>query len=219
MSAAAEDAEDAADDDSLAAGDFADWITAMNGAIRGEHDAAVPCGPCTACCTSSQFIHVAPDETDTLARISPALLFPAPGLPRGNVLMGYDQDGRCPMLVDSTCTIYEHRPRTCRTYDCRVFVAADVALDDASDKPAIAGQARRWRFTYDATGEVAQAAVRAAAAFVRSRRDELPATLIPVNSAQLAVAGIHLHQRFLTGEDPPSLADVSVELSRLRGRA
>ena len=84
----------------------------------------VPCDGCTACCTSSQFVHIGPDETDTLARIPRRLLFPAPRLPAGHVLMGYDENGHCPMLVDGACSIYEHRPRTCRTYDCRVFPAA-----------------------------------------------------------------------------------------------
>ena len=31
------------------------------------------------------------------------------------------------------CSIYDHRPRTCRTFDCRVFAAAGVAVD--ADKP------------------------------------------------------------------------------------
>ena len=37
---------------------------------------------CTACCTSSQFVHIEPDETDTLAHIPAALRFPAPGTAR-----------------------------------------------------------------------------------------------------------------------------------------
>ena len=88
-----------------------------------------PCGGCTACCTSSQFVHIEPDETRTLSRIPAALLFPAPGLPRGHRLMGYDENGHCPMLVDATCSIYADRPRTCRTYDCRIFPAADIAVE------------------------------------------------------------------------------------------
>ena len=30
--------------------------------------------------------------------------------------MGYDERGHCPMLVDGDCSIYDHRPRTCRMY-------------------------------------------------------------------------------------------------------
>ena len=132
------------DDAPLPAGRFSVWLDGMQRALRGEGSSEVPCGSCTACCTSSQFVHIDPDERDTLARIPEALLFPAPGLPQGHVVLGYDERGHCPMLRDGACSIYEHRPRTCRTYDCRVFTAAGVEPDEA--QPAIAGQARRWRF-------------------------------------------------------------------------
>ena len=59
----------------------------------------MPCGECTACCTASQFIHVAPDEHDALTAIPPEVLFPAPGFPPGHVLMGYDDQGNCPMFA------------------------------------------------------------------------------------------------------------------------
>ena len=41
------------------------------------------------------------------------------------------------MLVDGRCSIYEHRPRTCRTYDCRIFTATglDVGANDYVTKP------------------------------------------------------------------------------------
>ncbi len=51
----------------------------------------MPSGDCTACCTSSQFVHVEPGEEDTLAHVPKELLSPAPGLPGGHVLMGYDE--------------------------------------------------------------------------------------------------------------------------------
>src|SRR5689334_17144730 len=119
---------------------FAEWLAETQAAIRGEREAVVPCGECTACCTSSQFVHVAPDETDALAHIPDEVLFAAPGFPPGHVLMGYDENGHCPMFVDGRCAIYAHRPRTCRTYDCRVFAAAGIE----PDAPAIAAQVRRW---------------------------------------------------------------------------
>ena len=147
-------------DDALDAGDFGSWLLEIEGALRGERAADVPCGTCTACCTSSQFVHIGPEETDTLAHIPRQLLFPAPRMPRGHVLLGYDERGHCPMLVDGRCSIYEHRPRTCRTYDCRVFPAAGIDADE--DKPLIVRQARRWRFS--GGGEDQQAAVRASAA-------------------------------------------------------
>jgi hypothetical protein len=60
-------------EEDLAAGDFSSWVTDLLAAIRGERDADVPCAGCTACCRSSQFVHIAPDETETLAHIAPAL--------------------------------------------------------------------------------------------------------------------------------------------------
>ena len=138
----------------MAAANLSTWLADMDAALRGERDADVPCGGCTACCTSSQFVHVAPDEADALAHIPRQLLFPAPGLPEGHVLMGYDERGHCPMFVAGRCSIYEHRPRTCRTYDCRVFAATGV---DAA-KPAIAERAAQWRFEGDTT-ELRSAAV------------------------------------------------------------
>jgi Fe-S-cluster containining protein len=76
------------------------------------------------------FIHVKPDEEETLRRIPRALLFPAPGLPKGHVLMGYGDNGQCPMLIDGERSIYEHRPQTCRDYDCRIFAATGVPVDE-----------------------------------------------------------------------------------------
>jgi hypothetical protein len=129
------------------AGTFSTWHHELLAALHAGRDLSVPCGTCTACCTSSQFVHIAPDETDTLAQVPEALRFPAPGLPPGHVVLGYDEHGRCPMLVDGACSIYEHRPRTCRTYDCRVFAATGVVPD--SSQPAVAVRVASWRFTVD----------------------------------------------------------------------
>jgi Fe-S-cluster containining protein len=192
----------------------------MQQAVRSERDSEVPCGGCTACCSSAQFIHIAPDEHDTLVHIPDDLLFPAPRMPPGHVLMGYDEHGACPMLVDETCTIYEHRPRTCRTYDCRVLPAAGLALTAADAKPLIATQAARWRFSYPATiDEVRHAAVRAAAAYLVDHRAELPAEAIPPTTTDRAVAAVMLHDTFLDAADrirEPSPNEVHVALSTRR---
>jgi Fe-S-cluster containining protein len=136
----------------LDAGEFSAWLDEIAAALRGERAADVACGDCTACCTSSQFVPIGPDETDALAHIPKELLFPAPRLPSGHVVLGYDEHGCCPMLEDGRCSIYEHRPRTCRTYDCRVFPATRIELTDPA-KVRIAKQARRWRFRYPTEGD------------------------------------------------------------------
>jgi Fe-S-cluster containining protein len=180
----------------LAAGDFSSWVVEMQGAIRGEHGAEVPCDGCTACCTSSQFIHIGPDETDTLSHIPAELLFPAPRLPRGHVVLGYDGRGQCPMLSDGRCSIYEHRPRTCRTYDCRIFPATGVEVDDGP-KAQIARQARRWRFSFPTQADRdRQDAVRTAASFLGQQESPEPGRGAPMGATQLAVRAIEIHDAF-----------------------
>ncbi|MEY2590397.1 MAG: uncharacterized protein QOJ67_2381 [Acidimicrobiaceae bacterium] len=189
------------EDQPLPAGPFSAWLVGMQRALRGEEGSDVPCAGCTACCTSSQFIHIGPDEVETLARIPAELRFPAPRLARGNVVLGYDENGHCPMLIDDRCSIYEHRPRTCRTYDCRVFPASGVEIDDEA-QVAIARQARRWRFDFPAeVDQVHHDAVRAAARYVRERGDLLPEGAAPANATQHAVLAIQLHDEFLGADD------------------
>ncbi len=181
----------------LPAGDFATWLTQMQGALRGEHGSEVPCGSCTACCTASQFVHIAPDETETLARIPPALLFAAPRLPPGHVVLGYDERGHCPMLVDNRCSIYEHRPRACRTYDCRVFPASGLR-PEGEGKAALDRHVQRWRFSYATeSSRVRHVAVRAAAEFL-IEHPELERTS---NTTALAVRAVEMHDRFLISSE------------------
>jgi len=184
----------------LPAGRFSSWLRGTRIAQVADSGADVPCGECTACCTSSYFIHIGPEETQTLARISKELLFPAPGLSKGTVLMGYDENGHCPMLVDDTCSIYEHRPLTCRAYDCRVFSAAGIAADRA----LVTQRTRRWKFTYSTQDDRDQhAAVQAAAQFVQEHPDCFPAGVVPGNPAQVAILAINVCDVFV-GDDAES---------------
>jgi Fe-S-cluster containining protein len=100
--------------------------------------------------------------------------------------MGYDERGHCPMLVEGQCSIYAHRPRTCRTYDCRIFPATGVEVDaDDETKIAIGLRSRRWRFSFPtAADRAAYEATRAAAASIQERNDA------PTNSTGLAVLAI-----------------------------
>jgi Fe-S-cluster containining protein len=165
--------------DLVDAGPFLPWLDEVRVAIRGEGETDVACGPCTACCESGQFVHIGPDEVDALAHVPKALRFPAPGRPKGHVLLPYDERGRCPMLGEDGCTIYEHRPQTCRTYDCRVFEAAGIDCD----KPKIAERARQWAFRHPTPAdEAAHDAVRRAAA-------ALDPSLSPTERAVRAVRG------------------------------
>jgi len=182
----------------LPAGGFSAWLGSMRRALDGEAPSDVPCDGCTGCCRSSQFVHIGPDETATLAHIPCELLVPAPRMPAGNVLMGYDENGHCPMLVDDRCSIYVHRPRTCRTYDCRVFPAAGL-VDDVKERLPIAQRARRWRFDFpEEDDHVRYAAVRAAAAYLEEHEDLLPAA----NATQRSVLAVRIHDAFLGSDEP-----------------
>lgn len=166
------------------AGPFGAWLSMMAEALDGRVDADVACGSCVACCSSRQFVHIEPDERDALAHIPAELLFPAPRAPRGHVVMGYDEHGRCPMLGPDGCTIYAHRPRTCRTYDCRVFPAAGV-FPDEPDKVSIAERARRWVFSHE--DDAAREAHRAVLAAAAAQPADLPATPRAVTAVRLVL--------------------------------
>jgi hypothetical protein len=187
---------------SLPAGDFSAWLARMQAAIRGQAGSDVPCAGCTACCTSSQFIHIGPDETETLARIPKALLSPAPRLPPGHMVLGYDERGHCPMLVDNHCSIYEQRPRTCRSYDCRVLAAAGV--DAKGPQKEIGRRARRWRFAFPTTDDrVEYEAVRAAAAFLDQHPELLSLTgagSASITAARVAAAAVTIAGLFVASE-------------------
>jgi hypothetical protein len=194
------------------AGPFGPWMRSMLAVLRAEPGATVdvPCDGCTACCESSQFVLVEPDEHAARSLIPAELLFPAPGAPKGYSVLPYDQHGRCPMLGSQGCLIYEHRPRTCRAYDCRVLAAADV--DPGPDKPAIGRRVSEWRFAVDGPDdEAALAAVRSAAAFLGEHGDELPGGTPP--PTQLAAMALEAHGLFVGGGSPGAV-EVVVELRR-----
>jgi Fe-S-cluster containining protein len=193
----------------LDAGEFGPWLRTMRDAVQGERGSDVPCDGCTACCRASQFILVEPDERDTLARIPSELLFPAPQMPRGHKVLGYDERGHCPMLVDDRCSIYEHRPRACRTYDCRVFAATEVELDDPA-KAEVAERVRSWRFRNAGDDDRARReALRAAARFLHDHADDLG---IGQNATALAGLAVEVHDAFLDGA--PTVDDLRARLHR-----
>jgi Fe-S-cluster containining protein len=178
----------------LHAGGFSAWLRHFRTTLVNEDGTDVPCGRCNACCRSSYFIHIRPEETETLSHIPKALLFPAPGLPQGNRVLGYNEHGRCPMLIDDQCSIYEYRPLTCRSYDCRIFNAAGIAAGKADKSPQIPC----WQFSYPTQRDRDEhAAVQAAAKFLREHTMNFPAETIPNNPTQLAILAIKVYDVFL----------------------
>lgn len=149
------------------AGDFSTWLTGALASTRQGQASDVPCGTCTACCTSAMFVLIEPEEHAARAVIPQELLVPAPGMPEGYSLMGYDAQGRCPMLGSQGCTIYDARPRTCRVYDCRLLAATDQPVSGARQE-ALAARVATWRFeTATEADEVQMAALRAAGRYLQ----------------------------------------------------
>lgn len=208
----------------LAAGGFSTWLAGIRTAHKTDGDVDVPCGECIACCTSFYFIHIGQNEKTTLARIPDELLFPAPGLPKGHVLMGYDKDGRCPMLRQGKCSIYENRPLTCRQYDCRIFAAVGFAAGD-DDKAQINNQAQRWEFSHPTDKDRDEhAAVQNAIRFFQQHKDIFPENIIPTNPSQLALFAIKVYEIFLSHQNsdmkgpnsPDSIAQAVMEAEKIK---
>ena len=174
----------------LAAGDFRQWAAEFLGSTSTD-GMDVPCGECDACCHAALFIHIEADEIETLERIPAALRFPAPGLPDGTVVLGFDENGRCPMLTAQGCGIYAHRPRTCRHFDCRVLSATALGPGEPA-RHGVSQQAARWQFS---AGLEALQVVRNIARWLLEQPEG------PTAATDLAALALRMHQA-LAGTDP-----------------
>jgi uncharacterized protein len=196
----------------IAAGAFGTWLEQMRASLQGDVGSDVACGDCRGCCVSSYFIPVRPTDVQARAVIPIKLLVAAPQQPADHLMMGYRDDGTCPMLVERECSIYPHRPQTCRDYDCRIFAAASIDAGDAS-KWVINHRVRAWRFSYDnADDERAHAAVKAAARFVLERGHSFPSGRAPTAPSGIAVLAIKSYAVFLR-DDLPQLTEREIALA------
>jgi Fe-S-cluster containining protein len=196
------------------AGAFSAWLHAARESLRNGTGTDVACGECNACCRSAYFIHIQPGETKTLEALGKEALIDAPGLPAGHKLMGHDQDGKCARLIEERCTVYAHRPQTCRNYDCRVFAGAGITAGD--DKPRINARVEQWRFDYPTPRDREEhEAVQAAAKFVRDHAAAFPGGRIPTDASRLAILALQVYEVFL--EAPLNVEETArrvVEASR-----
>jgi Fe-S-cluster containining protein len=198
----------------IPAGDFSVWLEDIRQVLLQDRGIEVPCGGCQACCKSSYFIHIRPEEKETLCRIDKKLLFPVPGLPRGNRLLGYFENGQCPLLVDERCSIYEHRSKTCRAYDCRIFAAAGIDAGE-DHKTLVNERIRRWRFSYPGQQDLDQhVAVQKAARFIKEHAECFPEGKVPHDSSQLAILAIKVYNVFLNDGQPPGPACSDREMAQ-----
>ncbi len=181
----------------------------MRASLAGSAGMDVACGSCVGCCTSSYFIKVRAHEKDALAHIGAENLRPVPGATNGNMLMGFDDQGHCFMFANGGCAIYQHRPETCRTYDCRVFTAA--GMNAGPDRPVINDRIAAWRFEYPGDRDREEhRAVTAAANFIRQHPIRFPGGHIPSRPSEIAVLAVKSYQVFL--EVPSSDAEIAAAI-------
>jgi hypothetical protein len=88
----------------------------------GGASAVVDCGTCTMCCRELQHI-----ELTSVELASPVLRHDGKYLLR-------QSDRSCTHLIDGHCEVYDQRPRSCRTFDCRALA---VAMCKAQSAPGV----------------------------------------------------------------------------------
>lgn len=201
--------------DGISAGGFSAWLRQARKALALGLGTDVDCGDCAACCSSSYFIHVKPEEAKALGAEAQGAMVPAPGMPKGHKVLPYDKRGICPMLKPSGCTVYAKRPQTCRSYDCRIFAAAGITAG-GHDKAGINARVEKWVFAYPSERDREEhAAVLAAAGFIRDKAASFPGGRTPGDPSQLAVLALKAYGVFLdAGSDA-----LGVSGTASRGRA
>ena len=193
----------------IKAGNFTSWLEQTQ---RGEQ-ADVPCGDCNACCRASYFIHVTKADGAARKAIPAPLLFPAPGQPEGCAVMGFNEAGTCPMLIEDRCSIYTRRPATCRDYDCRIFAATGISAGGA-EKRDVTAQVQRWQFECSTPDDrKAQDGVKAAGHFLKTYRHLFKTRELPENPTELALLAIRVYEIFI---DQHATEDVAQTITKIR---
>jgi uncharacterized protein len=201
-------------DTSVAAGPFGSWLEQMRAVLRGEADADVPCGDCVGCCVSSYPVPVRPEDRSALAAIPVQHLA---NTLHGQTMMVARADGTCPMLDGGKCSIYTHRPQTCRDYDCRIFAAAGISAG-GEDRSVINRRVDEWQFSYTSPAErAAHEAVQCAARFIKEHPSSFPSR-VPTVPTGIAVLAIKVYEVFMDSQigskQNEELARLILEASR-----
>jgi Fe-S-cluster containining protein len=192
----------------LPAGNFSAWLREMRAALASRGGMDVACGSCRGCCVSSYYVKVRAHETEAARHIGDANLQPGPPGDPGSQLLGYQSNGHCLMLRDGNCSIYAHRPETCRSYDCRVFAAA--GMNAGPDKPVINERVARWAFSYASDADRREhRAVTAAANYLRQHPVRLAGGHVPSRPSEIAVLAVKAYRVFLE----PGASDSQIKAS------
>jgi hypothetical protein len=101
----------------------------------GTNASRVPCGGCTECCYHK---HVEVYPNQERPEDLPHLSYEADSESASGWRLRTRADGACIHLGEHGCTVYEHRPRACRRYDCRVWswLGASDTFDGGHSSPA-----------------------------------------------------------------------------------
>jgi hypothetical protein len=192
------------------AGSFGAWLAAMRAVLRGEKSADVPCGSCTGCCVSSYPIPLRTTDHVALERVPSRYLHLPAGAGSGFARMGFRDDGSCPLLSASGCSIYSDRPQTCRDYDCRIYAAAGLLPD--GERPVIRQRVLAWQFGHEtAEDQALAAALRRAADFICSHAALFPVAMRAGSATAAAVLAVKTCELFL---DPVSAQGVGGSLQQ-----
>lgn len=195
----------------VAAGPFSAWLRQMRRSLLGNEGMDVPCGDCVGCCVSGYSVQLRPEDQRAAASIPATFIVSAPGFAKGHLTVRPLPNGVCPMLAGGRCSIYADRPQTCLDYDCRIFAAAGIDAG-GEDKAVINKRVREWRFSYpEQIDRQEHEAVRAAAAFIRDRRDSFTVR-VPAGPMGIAVFAIKSYEVFL---DPLAVTKSDAELARV----
>lgn len=109
--------------------DFLPWLSSVLQVIyrleNGDTKAAVkvPCGTCTLCCQNNRTVLTEEEAQNPIYKAEwHGLDASKEGV---NWFIPKDKDGRCIHLGEG-CNIFEDRPATCRTFDCRKRIVAGM---------------------------------------------------------------------------------------------
>jgi len=108
-------------------------------ARQNPHDrrSSVPCGTCRQCCW-----HPTVDVDKSVERPEDLAHLDLVVREDGKTVIRKRPDGACVHLGDGGCTVYKHRPRACRSYDCRIYSAFGILPTFNGDR-----HAPYWKFT------------------------------------------------------------------------
>lgn len=195
------------------AGLFRHWLTTSLQSFSTGDGNEVACGDCRGCCRSSYFIHLRPGDLAAKKSIPKNFLIDSPGSGAGHQVMGYRDDGSCPMLNKGNCSIYTDRPKTCREYDCRIFSAAGI-LAGGKEKAEINHRIKQWQFAYeDETAKRQHEAVRRAADFISHERSAFPQQKAPTHAGEIAILAMKVHHLFMSKIDFLKMSKAEVALA------